>query len=67
MEVVAIRQKILLLSFKITSEYTIHRKQEKIQSVAFNIGIKNSTAPYIIRLDAHAEYNSEYISLCIKI
>lgn len=41
--------------------------KKKIQSVAFNIGIKNSTAPYIIRLDAHAEYNSEYISLCIKI
>lgn len=40
--------------------------KKKIQSVAFNIGIKNSTAPYIIRLDAHAEYNSEYISLCIK-
>lgn len=39
---------------------------KKIQSVAFNIGIKNSTAPYIIRLDAHAEYDSEYIYLCIK-
>lgn len=40
--------------------------KKKIQSVAFNIGIKNSTAPYIIRLDAHAEYDSEYIYLCIK-
>lgn len=40
--------------------------KKKIQSVAFNIGIKNSTAPYIIRLDAHAEYDSEYISLCIE-
>lgn len=39
---------------------------KKIQSVAFNIGIKNSSAPYIIRLDAHAEYDSEYIYLCIK-
>ena len=40
--------------------------KKKIQSVAFNIGIKNSTAPYIIRLDAHAEYDSKYISLCIE-
>lgn len=39
---------------------------KKIQSVAFNIGIKNSTAPYIIRLDAHAEYDSKYIYLCIE-
>lgn len=40
--------------------------KKKIQSVAFNIGIKNSTAPYLIRLDAHAEYDSKYISLCIE-
>lgn len=40
--------------------------KKKIQSVAFNIGFKNSTAPYIIRLDAHAEYDSKYISLCIE-
>lgn len=39
---------------------------KKIQSVAFNIGFKKSTAPYIIRLDAHAEYDSKYISLCIE-
>lgn len=41
MEVVKIIQKILLPNIKITSEYSIHRKQEKIQSVAFNIGLKN--------------------------
>lgn len=40
--------------------------KKKIQSVAFNIGFKKSTAPYIIRLDAHAEYDSKYISLCIE-
>ena len=39
---------------------------KKIQSVAFNIGIKNSNAPYIIRLDAHTEYNTNYISLCLE-
>lgn len=40
--------------------------KKKIQSVAFNIGFKKSTTPYIIRLDAHAEYDSKYISLCIE-
>ena len=38
----------------------------KIQSIAFNIGVANSTAPYIVRLDAHAEYNEKYIELCIN-
>ncbi len=38
----------------------------KIQSIAFNIGVKSSTAPYIVRLDAHAIYNEKYIELCIK-
>lgn len=37
----------------------------KIQSVAFNIGVKESNAPYIIRLDAHALYNNDYIEKCI--
>ncbi|MGN0186239.1 MAG: glycosyltransferase family 2 protein [Paludibacteraceae bacterium] len=41
------------------------RNGRKIQSVAFNIGVDNSTAPYIVRLDAHATYNKEYIALCI--
>ena len=32
---------------------------------AMNIGIANSRGKYIIRLDAHAEYNRDYISKCI--
>lgn len=39
----------------------------KIQSIAFNIGVKNSVAPYIIRLDAHAKYDKEYISVCYEL
>lgn len=39
---------------------------KKIQSVAFNIGVANSTAPVIVRLDAHAEYHKKYIELCVK-
>lgn len=38
----------------------------KIQSIAFNIGVKNSVAPYIVRLDAHALYKPYYIEGCIK-
>lgn len=38
----------------------------RIQSIAFNIGVKNSDAPYIVRLDAHATYNKVYIERCIN-
>ena len=37
----------------------------RIQSIAFNIGVKFSDAPYIIRLDAHAIYDPKYIEICI--
>jgi glycosyltransferase involved in cell wall biosynthesis len=37
----------------------------KIQSIAFNIGAKESRAPYIIRLDAHALYNNDYVEKCL--
>lgn len=38
----------------------------RIQSIAFNIGVKESTAPYIVRLDAHAFYKPFYIEGCLK-
>ena len=37
----------------------------RIQSIAFNIGVKFSDAPYIIRLDAHAIYDPKYSEICI--
>ncbi|MDD2961546.1 MAG: glycosyltransferase family 2 protein [Muribaculaceae bacterium] len=40
------------------------RNEKKIQSVAFNLGVAISSAPYIIRLDAHALYNRNYVELC---
>lgn len=43
----------------------LHNKK-KIQSAAFNLGVANSSAPYIIRLDAHAVYEKKYIELCVK-
>lgn len=39
---------------------------KRIQSVAFNIGVANSSAPFIIRLDAHAKYKERYVELCVK-
>lgn len=38
----------------------------RIQSIAFNIGVQNSSAPYIVRLDAHALYKPYYIEGCMK-
>jgi glycosyltransferase involved in cell wall biosynthesis len=38
----------------------------RIQSIAFNIGVENSSAPYIVRLDAHAYYKPFYIEGCIR-
>lgn len=37
----------------------------KIVPYAMNIGIKESKGNYIIRLDAHAEYDLDYIRLCV--
>lgn len=33
---------------------------------AMNIGIEDSVGEYIVRLDAHSEYSSDYISMCIS-
>lgn len=39
---------------------------KKIQSAAFNLGYQQSSAPILIRLDAHALYNSVYIECCVN-
>lgn len=38
---------------------------QKTVPYAMNIGIKEAKGEYIIRLDAHADYNREYISKCV--
>lgn len=38
----------------------------RIQSIAFNIGVKESSAPFVIRLDAHATYNKVYVEKCME-
>ncbi|MFZ2783829.1 MAG: glycosyltransferase family 2 protein [Sediminibacterium sp.] len=40
--------------------------KEKIQSCALNLAIKNGTGDYIMRLDAHAKYPTDYLSNCIE-
>ena len=40
---------------------------KRYQSAAFNIGVQASNAPYIIRMDAHATYDSHYIERCVKL
>ena len=37
----------------------------RVVTYALNIGIANSVAKYIVRLDAHADYAKDYISKCI--
>jgi len=39
---------------------------KKITPCALNIGIKNAKGDIIIRMDAHAKYEKDYISKCVK-
>lgn len=39
----------------------------RYQSAAFNIGVKESKGKYIIRMDAHAQYEQHYIERCIQL
>ena len=40
--------------------------EKKITPCALNIGIKKAKGEFIIRMDAHSEYKSNYISLCVE-
>ena len=39
---------------------------KRIQSAAFNIAVANSFAPIIIRMDAHALYDIDYVRRCVQ-
>ncbi len=43
----------------------IYNNPHKIVPFAMNIGIEASAGKYIVRLDAHADYATDYISKCI--
>ena len=40
---------------------------KRYQSAAFNIGVAESTAPYIIRMDAHTLYACHYVERCVAL
>jgi len=42
------------------------QNQNKFTPFGLNIGIKNAKGNFIIRMDAHAEYEKDYISKCVK-
>ncbi len=43
----------------------VYSNPDKIVPYAMNIGISNSVGKYIVRLDAHADYTTDYISKCV--
>lgn len=44
----------------------VYNNPNKTVPYAMNIGIRESTAPVIVRLDAHAEYPPDYIRLSVE-
>lgn len=56
-----------IINRKITNniEYRILYNPDKITPKSVNIGIKNSKNDIIIRLDAHSQYPTNYISKCV--
>ena len=50
---------------KYPSLIKVYNNPNKIVPYAMNIGISGSRGKYIVRLDAHADYATDYISKCI--
>ena len=46
-------------------KYSILCNPRRVAPVSVNIGIKNSSNDIIVRMDAHTEYPSNYVSKCI--
>jgi glycosyltransferase involved in cell wall biosynthesis len=46
------------------SRIQLFENPKKIQAVALNIGVNKSKGEWILRLDAHATYPSNYLKLC---
>ncbi len=44
----------------------LYHNPKKTVQCALNIGIENATGKYIVRMDAHSEYASDYILKCIE-
>ncbi|RPF75023.1 MAG: glycosyltransferase family 2 protein [Rickettsiales bacterium TMED289] len=62
--------KTLQLVDKLKKEHDfikLFHNKKRVTPAALNIGIRNSSGKYIIRLDAHALYHCGYIENCINI
>lgn len=44
----------------------IFSNPQKIVPISMNIGIKNASGKYIVRLDSHSKYNNDYVSKCVE-
>ncbi|MCR5050237.1 MAG: glycosyltransferase family 2 protein [Paludibacteraceae bacterium] len=40
---------------------------KRFQSAAFNLGVSVSDSPFVIRMDAHATYDSHYVERCVNL
>jgi len=40
---------------------------KRVQAAAFNLGVRQGRGDFIIRLDAHASYNNDYIRQCVEV
>lgn len=59
---------IVLDYIKINPELIkLYFNENKTVPYAMNIGIKRAKGDYIIRLDAHAEYSNNYLSMCVEL
>ena len=45
---------------------TVLHNENKTVPYAMNIGIESARGEYIVRLDAHAEYEQDYLSKCVQ-
>lgn len=63
------RTKEMLLDYQKTYPDLIRVLDNPNKTVpyAMNIGIREATGPYLIRLDAHAEYAEDYFSKCVEV
>ena len=55
---------------KISSKYQnviLLHNPKKITPISLNLGIKESSGEFIVRLDAHALYSKNYVNKCIQV
>ena len=56
----------ILAQYKEFSQLRILHNEKRTTASSLNMGIMNAVGRYIIRLDAHAEYPSDYIEKCVS-